>query len=92
MEIKRKDQCFWIGEDENKPQALIKYEDMGNGVLLVTSTQVDPSLRGKGVAKILLDHLADFAREENLKLQAQCSYVVKKFAEDPSYGDVDAEK
>lgn len=91
MEIKKADRCFWIGEDEDKPLALIAYKDLGEGSLAVTSTQVDPSLRGQGVAKILLDHLADFARAENLKLKAVCSYVVKKFEEDRSYDDVNLE-
>lgn len=91
MEIKRADRGFWIGEDENSPLALIEYRDLGDGNLAVISTKVDSSLRGQGVAKILLDHLVTYARAENIKLKAVCSYVVKKFDEDRSYDDVNLE-
>ncbi len=92
MEIKSAKNCFFVGEDEKSPQGLIKYIEEEEGVLLVTSTQVNPSMRGQGLAGILLDHLADYARSEDLKLRAQCSYVVKKFDQDPSYNDINADR
>lgn len=92
MEIKKNEHCFWIGEDFAQQKASIRFVPQEEGVLLVTSTRVDTSLRSQGIAKILLDHLADYARKENLKLRAHCSYVVKKFQEDSSYDDVNIEK
>ncbi len=40
---------------------------------------VDPSLRGQGVARQLVERLAVYAREENLKVRPICSYVVELF-------------
>ena len=55
---------------------------------MANSTFVDPSLRGQGIAKRLLDKLADFARENDLKIRPLCSYVVKAFEKSKEYGDV----
>lgn len=91
QEIKKGKNCFYIGEKEKSPLGVIEYRPEGE-VYLVTSTRVKPELRGHGVAAKLLDRLADHAREEGVKLLAQCSYVVDKFANDRSYDDIKAEK
>ena len=51
-------------------------------------TFVDPSLRGQGVARQLVDKLADFARDENLKIHATCPYIVSLFEKSTEYDDV----
>lgn len=87
-EIKLGNNSFFIGEDEKSPSGMIEYRPDTDGVWLVTSTRVEPSLRNQGMAKKLLDELANHARKKGYKLRAQCSYVVKKFEEDRSYDDV----
>lgn len=90
--IKLGKNSFFIGEDEKAPRGIIEFRPDEEGVWLVTSTRVDPSLRNQGIAKKLLDELANHARKEGYKLRPQCSYVVKKFQEDRSYDDVKAQK
>ncbi len=46
------------------------------------------SLRGQGVARQLVDKLADFARDENLKIHATCPYIVSLFEKSTEYDDV----
>ncbi|MBD8026507.1 N-acetyltransferase [Ureibacillus sp. Re31] len=53
-------------------------------------TYVSDVLRGQGVAKKLLDKAADYARENNLKMNAICSYVVSAFEKSDTYNDVKA--
>ncbi|WP_397536388.1 GNAT family N-acetyltransferase [Rummeliibacillus pycnus] len=59
-------------------------------VMVVDHTYVDGSLRGQGIAKQLLDRAADYARENEYKIDAVCSYVVKAFETSHEYDDVKA--
>ncbi|MHB0964643.1 MAG: GNAT family N-acetyltransferase, partial [Gemmatimonadaceae bacterium] len=46
------------------------------------------SLRGQGVARLLLDAAVRWARENHTKLSATCAYAAAQFARDPSLSDV----
>ncbi|ARF18854.1 GNAT family N-acetyltransferase [Sporosarcina ureae] len=61
-----------------------------NGIMTMTHTYTDDSLRGQGVAKKLLDQAANNAREKGLKMKAVCSYVVNAFDRSDEYNDVKA--
>lgn len=88
--IKKGHQMFYMGESEDSAVAFIKYIPKSEGIIIANSTFVDPSLRGQQVAKKLLDRLALFAREENLKVMPTCSYVVKAFERYNEYDDIKA--
>lgn len=59
-----------------------------DGVMVMDHTYVSNELRGQGVAKKLLDEAANYARENNFKMKALCSYVVSSFANSDAYDDV----
>ena len=59
-------------------------------VMAVEHTFVSPTLRGKGVAKKLLDRTAEYAREHDYKIEPICSYVVTAFERYDEYNDVKA--
>ncbi|WP_274308373.1 GNAT family N-acetyltransferase [Solibacillus daqui] len=61
-----------------------------DGVMNMDHTYVSDVLRGQGVAKKLLDAAADYARENNLKMNAICSYVVSAFEKSDTYDDLKA--
>lgn len=61
-----------------------------DGVMDMNHTYVSDVLRGQGVAKKLLDAAAAYARENNLKMKAICSYVVASFDKSDAYDDVKA--
>ena len=61
-----------------------------DGVMHMDHTYVSDVLRGQGVAKKLLDTAANYARENNLKMNAICSYVVAAFEKSDAYDDVKA--
>ena len=88
--IKKGNQQFYIGDNEENAVAYIKYRQKDAHTIIANSTFVDPSLRGKQIAKKLLDRLALFAREEHLKIEPTCSYVVKAFERYSEYEDVKA--
>lgn len=61
-----------------------------DGVMVMDHTYVSDDLRGQGVAKKLLDAAANYARANNLKMKALCSYVVAVFEKSDAYDDVKA--
>lgn len=60
------------------------------GVMQMNHTYVSDVLRGQGVAKKLLDEAANYARENKLKMNAICSYVVSAFEKSGDYDDIKA--
>ena len=61
-----------------------------DNVMHMDHTFVSNVLRGQGVAKKLLDAAAQYARENNYKMNAICSYVVSAFDKSDAYDDVKA--
>lgn len=59
-----------------------------NNVMIMNGTFLDESLRGKDYGQQLLDQAANFARENDYKMQAVCPYVVKMFERSNMYDDV----
>jgi predicted GNAT family acetyltransferase len=87
-EVKKGNQKFYIGDDEAEALGVIEYQEQGEKVLVANHTYVNPSLRGQGIAKMLLDALVDFARKENKKIIPVCSYVKAEFERNKGYHDV----
>ncbi len=92
MDIIKKDQAFVIEDTSGKIIASISYQKDKDNIILANSTYVDPSLRGQGVARQLLDRLAEYARENDLKIRPLCSYVVDAFEKYDAYQDVQLKK
>ena len=84
----------FVKYDENgRVIAEITYATTSNpNVVVADHTFVDSSLRGQGVAGKLLDVLVKDMADQNKKIKASCSYVVKKFQEDSSFDFINAEK
>lgn len=76
-----------IVDEEKLGEISWKEED---GVMHMNHTFVSDKLRGQGIAKKLLDEAATYARENNLKMNAVCSYVVGAFEKSDEYNDLKA--
>lgn len=48
---------------------------LSNGLLVMTHTEVHPSLQGRGIAAALVEAALAFARDDKLKVDPACSYV-----------------
>ncbi|MET0282602.1 MAG: GNAT family N-acetyltransferase [Steroidobacteraceae bacterium] len=79
--------AFVLTQD-GKRVAEMTYRRVSAAVVDIDHTFVDPSLRGQGVARRLLDAAVSWARGSNTKLSGSCSYVVAQFARDKSLRDV----
>jgi uncharacterized protein len=64
------------------------YRRESPSLAIIDHTEVAPGLRGKGFARKLLDAAVKWARENQVRLGATCSYAVVQFARDPSLQDV----
>jgi len=61
--------------------------------LRVYHTEVDSKHEGKGFAKLLLNQLVSYARENNLRIIPLCPYVLAQFTRHPEeYADVRSQK
>ena len=79
---------FFLDDAQGQRIAEISYIWRDETTIDANHTWVDDSLRGQGVARLLLDTLVDFSREKNLKIIPTCSYVDVMFRREKSYADV----
>ena len=93
MEFTKTNNGFVKYDENGRVIAEITYATTSNpNVVLADHTFVDSSLRGQGVAGKLLDVLVKDMADQNKKIKASCSYVVKKFQEDSSFDFINADK
>lgn len=79
---------FFLFQNEEKI-GQITYEKFKSGRLIIQHIEVIELLSGLGLAKVLLDSLVYYARENSLKLRSICPYAKKMFIENPNeYRDV----
>ena len=92
MEIKHVEKtgrgAFLIRNEENDRVAEMTYVTSGDSAFIIDHTEVDPELRGKGIAEDLLEAAVKHAREKNLKIHATCPFALKKLREEPGFADV----
>lgn len=87
FEIKRGVNKFYIGS-EKKPLAEVIVTDMKEKVITIEHTYVYEELKGKGVGKLLIKAVVDFAIEEDKKLIPLCSFANKEFEKNKDYDRV----
>ena len=75
--------AFEIRQDGRRI-AWISYARIDADRVVAEHTVIDPSLRGHGVAAVLLDAAIAWARLTGTTLDATCAYVRGRYAKDPS--------
>ncbi len=87
-EIKRGQNKFYIGDNEDSPKAELVYEYSEEGCIVITHTRVSEELRGQRIGQLLLGKMVDFAREENKKIIPVCPYAKGELLKNKAYEDV----
>jgi len=79
---------FFLNEN-GEDRAEMIYSRASDEVIIIEHTEVDPSLKGQGVANLLLDRLVEWARENHLRILPLCPFakVVMERKKD-QYADV----
>lgn len=80
--------AFLIRNEVGKRVAEMTYVTSDDSAFTIDHTEVDPSLRGQGVAERLLDAAVSHAREKGLKIRATCRFALKKLQNEPEFADV----
>ncbi len=87
MEIKRGKKNFYIGTEE-APLAEIIYSINEEGIIIAEGTKVSEELGGKGVGKLVLKELVDWARKENRKIKPLCPFIIAQMEKNSEYHDM----
>ncbi|MFT2008704.1 GNAT family N-acetyltransferase [Pontibacter sp. 13R65] len=91
MKIKQNDNGkrggFFI-EQESRTVAKMTYSWAGESRIIIDHTEVDASLKGKGVGKQLVAQAVLFARERNIKILPLCPFARSVFEKMSEYQDV----
>lgn len=75
-------------ENDGREIALMTYSKAGADKIIIDHTEVDASLKGKGVGKDLVAEGVKFARENNLKIIPLCPFAKAEFEKHDDYADV----
>lgn len=59
---------------DDKP-AFIVYEPLGDSVLALTHTEVDPALEGKGVGSKLVEETLQYVDKQGMRVVSMCPFV-----------------
>lgn len=65
-----------------------QYDNIAGDRYVVDWVEVDPEFRGQGLARRLVDRMANFARQRGYMIRPTCGVVRSIMEGDPAYGDV----
>ncbi len=91
MEIKRSGTetkgKFYV-ENDGREVALMTYSKAGADEIIIDHTEVDASLKGRGIGQNLVAEGVKFARENSLKIIPRCPFAQAEFDKHDDYADV----
>ena len=88
MEFQHASGRLWLEDTEGRLLAEVLFPDAGRGMLEITHTFVDDSLRGQGVAGKLMEAVAEELRSEHKKAKLTCTYAAAWFRRYSEYADL----
>ena len=80
--------AFYIDEDGARAAELTFSASPDGKLVMLDHTEVGPALRGKGVARTLVEAAVGWARQEKIKLVPVCPFARAVFAKEPAFRDV----
>lgn len=88
MEVKKGIKKFYIGDTEETALAEMGFIINEDDVIEIEHTMVSEELGGKGVGKLILSELVDWARKENKKIKPLCPYAIAQMDKNVEYHDL----
>ena len=73
---------------DDQLKAEMTYSKAGDKLIIIDHTDVDASLRGQGVGRLLLDKIIGMVREQHKKIIPLCPFAKSVFDKDESIHDV----
>ncbi len=78
----------WVARTSEGPESELTFQIRKDGALIIDHTGVPHELEGRGIAAALVAHALGYVREQGLKIEPRCSYVVAAFRRHPDWSDV----
>lgn len=78
---------FQLWEDEQKP-AYMMFSKPFPDRIIVQHTHVDSAQAGKGLGKMLFNHMIEYAQQYKLSVVPRCNFTQKMFERHPEYSDL----
>lgn len=75
MDFIKEDERIYLEDSNGKVIAEIEFKEIDEKIFDIYHTFVDESLRGKGVASMLVQEAVKEIQSKNGKIQASCSYA-----------------
>ncbi|MTW55985.1 GNAT family N-acetyltransferase [Citrobacter sp. JL976] len=90
MEILADHNKFYVNDAEGNLVAEIVFVPTGEHLSIIEHTDVDPSLKGQGVGKLLVAKVVEKMRAENRKVIPLCPFAKHEFDKTREYDDIRA--
>uniref|UniRef100_A0A7J3ZL60 N-acetyltransferase n=1 Tax=Fervidicoccus fontis TaxID=683846 RepID=A0A7J3ZL60_9CREN len=88
IRVRRTSTVFTVQGIEGEKPYLRYQVDRKAQVMRLLETYVPPELRGRGIARLLVEEAIRYAREQGLKIEPVCSYTVYYFVKNPDMREV----
>ena len=88
MDFIYEDNKIYLNNESGNMIAEVTFPTVGKDIVNINHTFVDDSLRGKGIASMLMKACAEKLKRENKKATLTCSYAVKWFDQNKDYSNI----
>lgn len=78
----------FIALEEGVQVGEMTYSVAGADKIIIDHTEVDPEQKGKGIGKILLEKVVEYARDNNIKIIPLCPFASGMFNKNVDIRDV----
>ncbi len=78
----------FVAFEDNKKIGEMVYSSAGGDKIIIEHTEVHPDEKGKGIGRVLLDRIVEYARDNNIKIVPLCPYAKSMFDRDVNIRDV----
>lgn len=78
----------FIAHIDQREAGLIEYSTVNENTIILAHTEVGDDFRGQRVGQTILEHIVEYARENNIKLIPLCPFTKAQLDKHPEYHDV----
>ncbi len=87
MDFIKEEGRIYANDEAGSVIAEITFPAVSDSDICINKTVVDNNLRGQEIAGKLVEEVIDYAKANNKKIKATCSYAVTWFEKHPEYAD-----
>ncbi|MDF9867718.1 putative GNAT family acetyltransferase [Bacilli bacterium PM5-3] len=89
MKCIKKNNKFVLEDELGNFRGEMTFKLKDDNVIVVDHTYVPKEFAGQGYARVLLNNVVEYAKENNFKILPVCAYVKSKLNNDSEYNDIE---